>query len=165
MDTPKREALRKGESKAMGESCWVWTSVSPWGSLRKMAEDKAPEMRAQTGAKCSWTLPCSPAQKHPTQCTGPMFQEETLPVIQLCKGPQISPAQLILDLFRQISNLLIQYDIGLHVFVAIFLMCQGFEEFFLSIGITSLSLETAVDTISSFDHTKSSQWMAFAQLS
>lgn len=78
MDTPKREALRKGESKAMGESCWVWTSVSPWGSLRKVAEDKAPEMRAQTGAKCSWTLPCSPAQKHPTQCTGPMVQEETL---------------------------------------------------------------------------------------
>lgn len=43
MDTAKREALRKGESKARGESCWVWTSVSPWGSLRKVAGDKAPK--------------------------------------------------------------------------------------------------------------------------
>lgn len=39
--------------------------------------NKAPEMRAQTGAKCSWTLPCSPAQKHPTQYTGPALQDDS----------------------------------------------------------------------------------------
>lgn len=59
----KVEALRK----VMGESPWVWTSIGPWGSLREVTGDKASEMRAQTGAKCSWTLLCSPAQPHSTQ--------------------------------------------------------------------------------------------------
>lgn len=85
-DTPGREVLRKGESKAMGESCWVWTSVGPWGNLRKVAGDKAPKMRAKTRAKCSWTLPYSRAQQHPTQHTSPVFPEESHPVIQLYKS-------------------------------------------------------------------------------
>lgn len=66
--------------------------------------NKAPEMRVQTGPKCSWTLPCSPAQKHPTQCTGPAFQEETLSAVQLCEAPQIRPAQLEVDFFRRTGN-------------------------------------------------------------
>ena len=52
MDTARREALRKGESRGDGrESGRAWTSVGPWGSLREVAGDKAPEMRAQRGGK------------------------------------------------------------------------------------------------------------------
>ena len=130
-DTSKREALRKGESKAMRESRWVWTSVGPWGSLRKVAGDKAPEMRAQTGAKCSWTLPWSPAQQHPTQCTGPVFPAETVPVIQLYKGPQI----------RLIYMCLVEFSWSIMIF----------DKFFLSTASIFLETITQNKVFGAFD--------------
>lgn len=55
----------------------------------------------------------------------PVVQHKNTPPSAQVQWFKKKPSQI-----SQISNRLIQYDIGLHVFVAIFLMCQGFWRVF-----------------------------------
>lgn len=57
----------------------------PLGEFEESGRRQSSRDESTDRGKVLWTLPCSPAQQHPTQHTGPVFPTETLSVIQLYK--------------------------------------------------------------------------------